>query len=185
MMIKYKSKRKTVPQLQGESHKFVLTGYTEGNTRSYAYPEGSENSKPLLIPTDTNCVIKVKGTSTVIGGTNTTFVLGTTEAFSYHTGFKNTNDGATQLSTAGGVSDFRIGESGRALSCTLYIDIHNGILRFGLDDTESNTKRIWSLSVELDINRIPYFELGYNENFALYQNADYILFENGKIMIWN
>ena len=97
MMIKYKSKRKTVPQLQGESHKFVVTGYTEGNTRSYAYPEGSENSKPLLIPTDTNCVIKIKGTATVIKSTNATYVLGTTEVFGYHIGFKNTVDGATQI----------------------------------------------------------------------------------------
>ena len=185
MMIKYKSKRKTIPQLQGESHKFVLTGHTVGDTMGYAYPEGSEYSKPLKIPTNTNCVIRVKGVVTVIGGTSATYVLGTTEAFAYHTSFKHTIEGSTQLGTAGGVNEFRIAEGAIPLSCSLYIDMNNGILRFGLKDNETDTKRIWELSVELDINRIPYFILGYDENFALYQNGDYILFENLDLLIWN
>jgi len=185
MMIKYKSKRKNVPQLQGESHRFVLTGYTEGNTRSYAYPEGSENSRPLIIPTNTNCIIKVKGIATVIGGTSSSHPLGTTEGFAYHTGFKNTIAGSTQLGVAGGVSDFSLRDGSIPASCTLYIDMNNSVLRFGLDDSETDTKRIWEISVELDINRIPYFTLGYDENFALYQNGDYILFENLDLLIWN
>ena len=185
IIIKYKSKRKNIPQIQGESHRMVLTGHTDGDTRGYAYPEGSENSKPLSIPPNTNSVIRVKGTATVIGGSSTTYVLGTTEAFAYHTAFKNTIDGPTQLSTAGGVNDFRITESGLTLSCSLYIDMSNNLLRFGLDDTQTDTKRIWALTVELDINRIANFSLGYDENFALYQNGQYILFENGDLLIWN
>jgi hypothetical protein len=185
MMIKYKSKRKTIPQLKGESHKFVLTGHTVGNTRGYAYPEGSENSKPLIIPKNTNCVIRVKGIATVIGGTSSTHPLGTTEAFAYYTAFKNTVSGSTQLGVAGGSSEFQIREGGIAISCSLYIDMNNEVLRFGLDDSETDTKRIWELSVELDINEVPYFSSAYDENYALYQNADYILFQNGKILIWN
>ena len=61
----------------------------------------------------------------------------------------------------------------------------NSLLIFGLDDTQTDTKRIWSLTVELDINRIANFSLGYDENFALYQNGQYILFENGNLLIWN
>ena len=185
MMIKYKSKRKSAPQLQGESHKFVLTGFTEGDVRGYAYSEGSLNSKPLLIPTNTNCVIRVKGVTTVIGGKSATYVLGTTEAFAYHTAFKNVVSGSIQLGTAGGVNEFKIREGSIPISCSLHIDMNNSVLRFGLDDSETDTKRIWELSVELDINRIPYFDLGYDENFALYQNGDYILFQNGDILIWN
>lgn len=185
IVIKYKSKRKNIPQIEGESHRIILTGHTDGNTRGYAYPEGSVNSKPLILPTNTNCVIKVKGTSTVIKSTNATYVLGTTEVFAYHTGFKNTVDGATQIGLAGGVVDFRIGETGIATSCTLYIDMDNNRLRFGLDDSQTDTKRIWSLAVDIEVNRIAHFSLGYDENFALYQNGDYILFENGDIMIWN
>lgn len=185
MMIKYKSKRKTIPQLQGESHKFVLTGNTDGNTRSYAYPEGSENSRPLKIPKNTNCIIKVKGISTVIGGTSATYPLGSTEGFAYHTAFKSTIAGVTQLGTTGGTPDFSLKESGLISVCSLYIDMNNDVLRFGLDDSQTDTKRIWQLSVELDINEVPYFSSAYDENYALYQNADYILFENGKILIWN
>ena len=185
MMIKYKSKRKNKPQLQGESHKFVVSGFTEGNTRGYAYPEGSENSKALLIPTNTNCVIRVKGVATVIGGTSATYVLGITEAFAYHTAFKNVVSGAIQLGTAGGVNEFAIREGSIPSSCSLHIDMNNSVLRFGLDDSQTDTKRIWELSVELDINRIPYFNLAYDEDFAIYQNGDYILFENSNRLIWN
>ena len=185
MMIKYKSKRKNKPQLQGESHKFVVSGFTEGNTRGYAYPEGSENSKALFIPTNTNCVIRVKGVATVIGGTSATYVLGITEAFAYHTAFKNVVSGAIQLGTAGGVNEFAIREGSIPSSCSLHIDMNNSVLRFGLDDSQTDTKRIWELSVELDINRIPYFNLAYDEDFAIYQNGDYILFENSNRLIWN
>lgn len=46
MVIKYNSKRKSAPQLQGENHRIILTGFTEGNTRGFAFPEGSLNSNP-------------------------------------------------------------------------------------------------------------------------------------------
>jgi len=185
MIIKYKSKRKSAPQLQGESHRIVLTGNTSGNTKSYAYPQGSLNSKPLLIPVNTNCIIKVKGVSTVISSTSSTYPLGSTEGFAYYTAFKSTVDGVTQLGTAGGTAEFSLKESGLISVCTLYIDIVDGVLRFGITDSQTDTKRIWELTVDLDVNRIPYFALGYDENFALFQNGDYILFENGDILIWN
>ena len=185
IIIKYNTKRKNIPQVEGESHRIILTGHTDGNARGFAYPEGSENSKPLTIPQNTNCVIRVKGTATVIKSTSATYVLGTTEAFAYHTGFKNTVDGPTQIGTAGGVMDFRIAESGIASSCTLYIAMNNNLLQFGLNDSQTDTQRIWSLTAEIEVNRIPYFELGYDENWALYQNGQNILFENGNTMIWN
>ena len=185
IIIKYKSKRKNIPQIEGESHRMVLTGYTEGTTRGYAYPEGSVNSKPLTIPPNTNSVIRVKGTATVIKSTNATFVLGTTEAFAYNTGFKNTVSGVTQLGTAGGTYEFQLKESGLAATCTLYIDINDNILRFGLDDSQADTTRIWALTAEIEVNRIAHFSLGYDENWALYQDGQNILFQNGDLMIWN
>ena len=184
MVIKYNVKRKTVPQLQGESHKFMLTGYTEGNTRGYAYPEGTSGSNAMVMPTDVNIVIRTKGTSTVIGGTSATDTNGTTEAFAYHTGFSSGNGGITQLGTAGGDAEFGI-TGGRPVTCTLHIDISDGILRFGLDDSATDTKRIWALSVELDINRVHNMGFGFNENWALYQNGMHIEFQNGNTLIWN
>ena len=185
MVIKYDVKRTHIPQLQGESHKFILTGYTEGNTRGYAYPEGNLNSKPLKIPTNTNSVIRVKGTSTVVAGFNTTYPLGYTEAFAYYTGFKMLVSGATQIGTAGGETEFQLREGSIVTSCTLYIDIHNGELRFGLDDSQTDTKRIWNLSVELDINRIYNMSFGFDENWALYQNGEQIQFQSGQYLVWN
>ena len=186
MMIKYKTKRPGLPQLKGESHKFVLTGFTEGNTRSYAYPQGSLNTKPLILPTATTTIIRVKGTATVVGGSSTNYPLGTLEGFAYYTAFKNVVSGAIQLGTAGGEQEFVLRESTPPSStCTLYIDLNNSLLRFGLDDSQTDTKRIWNLSVELDINRIPYFSLGYGENWALYQNGKNIQLQNGDFLIWN
>jgi len=185
MIIKYNVKRKQIPQLQGESHRFVLTGYTEGSTKGYAYPEGNSNSPLLRIPTNTNSVIRVKGTATVVGGFNATYPLGYTEAFAYYTGFKMLVGGATQIGTAGGEVEFQLREGSIVTSCTLYIDISNGELRFGLNDSQTDTKRIWNLSVELDINRIHNMSLGYGENWALYQNGQNIQFEAGGFLVWN
>ena len=185
VVIKYKSKRNSAPKLKGESHRLVLTGNTEGNTRGYAYPEGTLNSKPLKIPGGTNMIVRVKGIATVIGGTSSTYPVGTTEAFAYYTAFKNTIDGVTQLSTPGGQSEFSIREGTNPTTCTLYIDINNGILRFGLDDSQTDTRRVWSLSVDLDINSIFNMYFGYNENWALFQNGNYIYFEGGNLLIWN
>tara|TARA_Y100001963_G_scaffold116451_1_gene161815 strand:+ start:1538 stop:4969 length:3432 start_codon:yes stop_codon:yes gene_type:complete len=186
IVIKYKTKRTGIPQLKGESHRFVLSGYTEGNTRSYAYPEGTLSSKPLLIPSDTNNIIRVKGTATVVGGSSSNYPIGTVEGFAYYTAFKNGAGGATQLGTAGGVVEFALKESSPPTStCTLYIDMNNDVLRFGLDDSQTDTKRIWALSVELDINRVSNFSIGYGENWALYQNGQHIQFQNGDFLIWN
>jgi len=185
MVIKYKVSKKQIPQLQGESHKFVVIGYTEGTTRGYAYPEGDQNRTKLRIPTNTNSVIRIKGSATVISGFNATYPLGYTESFAYYTGFKMVNDGATQLGTAGGQVEFQLREGSIVTSCTLYIDINDGELRFGLDDSQADTKRIWNLTVELDINRIYNMSLGYDENWALYQNGQHIQFQGGGFLIWN
>ena len=186
IIIKYQTKRTGTPQLKGETHRFVLMGFTEGNTRSYAFPQGSLNSKPLMIPTDTNTIIRVKGTATVIGGSSTSYPLGTVEGFAYYTAFKNVVSGSTQLGTAGGDQEFVLRESGPPSStCTLYIDLNNSLLRFGLDDSQTDTKRVWALTVDLDVNSVHNFSLGYGENWALYQNGQNIQLQNGDFLIWN
>jgi hypothetical protein len=186
IVIKYKTKRKGTPQLKGENHRFVLVGFTEGNTRSYAYPEGSLSSTPLQIPTQTNIIIRVKGTATVVGGSSTNYPLGTVEGFAYYTAFKNIAGGVIQLGTAGGDQEFALRESGPPSStCTLYIDMDGDLLRFGLDDSQTDTKRIWALTIDLDVNNVHNFALGYGENWALYQNGQNIQFQNGDFLIWN
>ena len=70
-------------------------------------------------------------------------------------------------------------------TATLYISITNGILQFGLDDSQTDTKRIWQLSADIDINRINNLILGYDENWALYQNGRIIELQNGDYLIWN
>ena len=183
IVIKYGTKKRDTPQLEGESHRIVLSGHTSGNTRGYAYPEADKYNTPLAIPNNTNMVIRVKGIATVVGGTSSTYVLGKTEAFAYHTAFKNINGTVTQIGTAGGVLDWSIKEV--STTATLYISITNGILQFGLDDSQTDTKRIWQLSADIDINRINNLILGYDENWALYQNGRIIELQNGDYLIWN
>ena len=185
IIIKYKTKRTNIPQLEGESHRIVLSGNTVGNTRGYAYPEGDFNSEPLKMPIDVNIVIRVKGIVTVIGGSSTTYPIGTTEAFAYYTGFKSSVDGIIQLGTAGGTSEFSLKEPGALSVCTLYIDVNDNILRFGLDDIETDTERIWALTVELDINKVHNLSTPFNPNWALYQDGLIIQFQNGQYLLWN
>jgi hypothetical protein len=182
--IKHKTSREGVPILKGESHRFVLSGNTDGNVRGLAYFEGNNTLTPVVLPTNSNTIIRVKGTATVIGGTSATQTVGVTEAFAYYTGFSNLNGTITQLGTAGGEGEFSL--RGGTTTCTLYIDTTpEGILRFGLDDSQTDTKRIWSLTVDLDINLIENLYLPYQENWALYQNFQIIEFQNADYLIWN
>ena len=186
IIIKYHTSRVGTPQLNGESHRMVVSGYTEGDTRSYAYAEGNKNNKKIFLPADTNTLIRINGIATVVGGSSSTYTLGTTEAFAYYTAFKNVNGTVTQLSTAGGQQEFSIREGANPTTCTLYITTSSsGQLQFGLDDSQTDTKRIWQLSVQLSIQRLHNLGLPYGENWALYQNGDNIQFMNYDLMIWN
>jgi len=185
IIIKYKSKNRKTPQYSGESHRIVLGGYTVGNTRGYAYPQGDPYGKSLAMPDNCNIIIKVKGLATVVGGTSSTYTLGITEAFAYHTAFRINNGTLTRLGTAGGVQDFSIREGVLSTTCTLYINISSLVLSFGLDDSQTDTKRLWNLTADIDVNRINNMNLEYDGNWALYQNGDNILFQNGDYMLWN
>ena len=185
MVIKYKTEQKNTPQLQGEMHRIVATGYTEGNTRGYAYPAGTEYGIRPFVPTNSNMIIRITGTATVIGGTSGTYTVGTTEGFSWYTAFKNVNGTITQLSTAGGQQEFSIREGANPTTCTLNIATSNGELQFGLDDSQTDTKRIWSLTIDLAVQRLPNLAIPYGENWAIFQNGSNIQFMNYDFMIWN
>tara|TARA_R110002051_G_scaffold5996_3_gene29758 strand:+ start:1832 stop:5476 length:3645 start_codon:yes stop_codon:yes gene_type:complete len=185
IVIKYNTNPKSTPQLSGESHKLILSGFTIANTKSYAYVQGDETQEVLQILTESNIMLRVKGVSTVIGGSSATYPVGSTEAFAYYTAFKNMGSTAVQLGTAGGTAEFSLKESGAGSVCSLYIDIVSGVLRFGLQDSQTDTKRIWQLSVQVDVNLIENISIPYDENWALFQNQRNIEFENQDYLIWN
>ena len=185
MVIKYKTTAKEKPQLQGEMHRIMVSGYTVGNTRAYAYPEGQPSQTKLLIPANTNTIIRITGTATVIGGTSSTYTQGYTEGFSYYTAFKNVQGTITQLSTAGGQQEFSIREGANPTTCTLYIATSDAELKFGLDDSQTDTERIWSMSVDMSIQRVNNMLIPYGENWAIFQNTSNIQFMNYDFMLWN
>jgi hypothetical protein len=186
IVIKYETKIKAQPQLQGESHRIVLSGYTEGNTRGYAYPEGNSYGRKIIIPNNCNLMVQVKGISTVIGGTSSTYTVGVTESFSYHTGFINSAGVVEQIGTAGGVVEWSLKDPALSTTSTLYIvNSSSGELTFGLDDSQTDTKKIWALTVDLAVQKIDNLSMPYGENWALWQNADYIELMNFNFLIWN
>jgi|TARA_R110001599_G_scaffold169325_2_gene359268 hypothetical protein len=185
IIVKYNTTPRNIPQIIGESHRIILSGHTIANTKGYAFIQGDENEKKLIIPSDSNTLIRVKGISTVVGGTSATHPVGSTEAFAYYTGFKTDGTTSTQLGTIGGTAEFSIKESGVTGACSLYIDISNGELRFGLQDIETDTKRVWELSVEMDINLVPNIHLPFSTDYALYQNGNNIELQNGNYLLWN
>ena len=185
MVVKYKTTAKGKPQLKGEMHRIMASGYTEGNTRGYAYPEGQPSQQKLYIPANTNTVIRITGTATVIGGTSSTYTQGYLEGFSYYTAFKNVEGTITQLSTVGGQQEFSIREGANPTTCTLNIATSDGELQLGLDDSQTDTKRIWSMSVDMSIQRINNMILPYDESWAIFQNGSNIQFMNYDFMLWN
>ena len=186
IVIKYRPSNSKMPQYRGESHRMVLTGQTNGNTLGYAYPSGDQYSKPLYVPANSNIVMRVKGISTVVGGTSATYTIGTTDAVSYFTAFVIKGATKTQLGAAGGEVDFQLREGAKPVTCTLNLDIDSdGVLKFGLQDSQTDTIRLWTLTAEIDVNEINNMTLGYNEDWAIYQNAKYIDFQNLDRLIWN
>ena len=130
-------------------------------------------------------IIRVKGTATVIGGKSATYTLGTTEGFAYYTAFKSVNGQITQLSTAGGQQEFSIREGANPTTCTLNIVNSTNELQFGLDDSQTDTKRIWQLTIDIDVNNILNLEEGFGVDYARFQDFEFILLQNGDKLIWN
>tara|TARA_R100001440_G_scaffold52373_1_gene72213 strand:+ start:1646 stop:5131 length:3486 start_codon:yes stop_codon:yes gene_type:complete len=190
IIIKYKSKNRKTPQYSGENHRITLSGYTVGNTSSFAYPEGDPYGKPLLIPDNVNLLVRVNTLVTVVGGTSATYPLGRTEAVAYYAGFRITKGQVIRVGTAGGVQEFSITEATIAASCTMNIQVQanadgQNVLTFGLADSQTDTKRLWNLKADISVNRINNMNLEYDGNWALFQNGDNILFQNGDYMLWN
>ena len=187
IMIKYKTLLSIKPQVDGESHRMVLMGNTEGNTRGYAYPENAPNTPAFDLPNNANVMIQVKGISTVIGGTSSTYVVGITESFSYHTAFKVIGGFGTQIGTAGGVVDWSLKEAAVSTTSTLYIaqSATTGAVEFGLDDSQTDTKRSWTLVVDFTVQNVENLRLPFGTNWALYQNGHAIQLMNYEYLIWN
>jgi len=113
-------------------------------------------------------------------------LAGSTEAFAYYTGFvRGTTFDVKQLGTANGTAEFSLKESGVTGACTLEIDVVDGLLRFGLKDVETDTIRVWQLSVQMDVNLVSNIAIPYSENWALYQNGNNIELQNGEYLLWN
>ena len=184
LVIKYSTKIKEFPQISGESHKMVLSGFTLGNTRGFAYPEGDSKSNKLIVPDNSNIIIRVKGIATVVSSTNSSYPIGHTEGFAYYTAFKKQYN-IEQLGTACGTPEFAIKESGSISVCKLYISVVDNAITFGLDDSQSDTNRVWQLSVDMDVNQVFNMKRGWQENWALYQNYRQITLQDGNYLIWN
>ena len=186
MVIKTTNRNAQIPQYNGESHKIVMSGYTVGNTRGYAYPQGDNNGDKIYFPTNVNVAIKITGTASVVGGTNSTYTLGSTEAFGYHTGFVVLPTRITQLGAGGGVEDFSIREGANPTTCTLNIGTTSGgELQIGLDDSQTDTKRAWNITVELEIHKIPSLSAGFEQDYALFQDSNRIQFQDYDYLLWN
>ena len=188
-VIRYKNENGNTPPFQGENHRIILMGYTEGNTRGYATATGDSTNKSIKVPTSGIAVIRLKGSATVIGGTSTDYPLGYTESFAYFTAFsKDSNGLTTQIGTAGGVEELAVKQDHtKPATCTVYITTitDTGVIKFGLDDSQTDLKRTWTLTVDFDVQSIPNIDIPYGEKLALFQNGDLIQFENRDYLLWN
>lgn len=188
LSIKYETETGDRVKVMGESHRIVLVGQTVGNTTAYAYPRGSSQFPSISLPDSSNIVIKVKAINTVVGGTSTTYPVGTTEAFGYHTAFKMINGVGTQIGAAGGVQDFAIADGTVRGSIAITLDTtstrENKIL-FGLLNGQADTVRVWSLTVDFSVQLIPSIATPLDTNWALYQNSETIHLQDKHSLLWN
>ena len=189
IVIKYKNELKTGPAILGESHRMVLIGYTEGNTTGYAYPQGNKwlARNKIFLPQNSNVMISIKGISTVVGGTNSTYVVGTTESFSYHTAFVVQGSAINQIGNTGGIQEWGLKEATLSTTSTLEITTNStdGNLEFGLKDSLTDTKKAWSLVVDLNVQSLPNLQIPFGEDWAIWQAGGPIRLQNYDRLIWN
>ena len=187
IVIKYKNKYASTPSVVGENHRMILIGNTTGTTRGYAYPENDKYADTIFLPNDSNVMISVKGVTTIVGGTNATYVVGTTESFSYNTVFIVSGGLTTQVGNAGGVLEWSIKDTSLSTTSTMYIDTNstNGGLRFGLDDSQADTEKAWTLTVDITVQRLNNLSSPFNTNWAIWQKGGNIRLMNFSDLIWN
>ena len=182
--IKYKTKVTSSAQVEGESHKIILLGNTEGTTRGYAFPQNDTKARKIHAPIDSTTMIQVSGITTVIGGTSATYLVGDTESFSYHTAFVNKGGTITQIGNAGGTLNWSIKQT--STTSSLYIQTTSeGEVQFGLDDSQADTKKIWTLDVQITVQRLGYLQQAKDVKVALYQNFTDITLMNYQNLLWN
>ena len=182
--IKYKTNVTSPALVEGESHKLILIGNTEGTTKGYAYAQNDSSMRRILIPQDSTTMIQVNGISTVIGGTSSNYLVGNTESFGYSTAFVNKGGTTTQIGDAGGTSVYFIVQTGRA--STLDIEVgSDGEVKFGLQDSQSDTEKIWTLDVQITVQNLSYLQQPKGDVVALYQNTTDITLMNYQNLLWN
>ena len=184
-VIKYANNQFNTPAVSGETHRIIMNGYTRGSVRGYAYPQGNSANEQIRIPYNTNMAVRIYCISTVVGGSNTTYPVGSTEALVYLTAFVNSGGNITQLGTANGKLESELLESGKAKTCSLTLTESHGVMQIGLNDTQTDTIRTWQVMIDLSINRISNLITPFDENFAIYQNSNGILFQDARRLIWN
>ena len=185
IVIKYTNNQYNTPAVSGETHRIVMNGFTRGSVTGYAYPQGNSANEQIKIPYNTNMAVRIYCISTVVGGSNTTYTVGSTEALVYLTAFVNSGGNITQLGTANGKLESELLESGKAKTCSLTIVDSHGLMQIGLNDTQTDTIRTWQVMIDLSINRISNLITPFDENFAIYQNSNGILFQDARRLIWN
>lgn len=187
MIIKYKNKILASPSVEGENHRMILLGNTTGTTRGYAYPENDKYADKIYLPNDSNVMISVKGITTIVGGTNATYVVGTTESFSYNTVFVVTGGGVSQIGTAGGVAEWSIKDPSLSTTSTIYITTNttDANLEFALDDSQADTEKAWTLTVDITVQKLGNLSLPYGTNWAIWQEGNNIELMNYEYLIWN
>ena len=182
--IKYKTSVSSEAQINGESHRIVLIGNTEGTTRGYAYPKNNPSLPYIYPPDNSTTMIQVSGITTVIGGTSSTHTLGDTESFNYHTAFVNKGGTITQIGTAGGVVTWQMHQTSTTSTLNIAIGSKEQI-EFGLDDSQADTKKIWTLTVDITVQRLGYLINAIDSVGALWQDYTHIQLQNNQDLLWN
>lgn len=184
LVIKFDSKNYTNAPTQGESHRMVMTGFTDGTTSGYAYARGDVSSEEIKPPANSLTLVEVSGTSIVVGSTDATYQVGNTETYKYTTSFINNGETIGQIGTAGGVFLYGIEQTGRTSTVNISIGTDGQIL-FKLISSRANTKKSWVLNIDVTIQLVGQLALPLDSVEALYQDYTEIQLQNHQNLLWN
>jgi hypothetical protein len=165
-----------------QSGNITAQAITEGTTINYFALDGV-NTNILQMPNNTMAYINMDVVAVLLNGSN----VGDVGYFNYYTVLKNLDGVSSSVGTSGGVSKFVNKETHFPIPAfgMTNIGANTGILRLSVTAGSGSDMIRWTANINFLVQPIRSVNAPDFLSFAVFQNADSILFQDTSFLLWN
>jgi hypothetical protein len=165
-----------------QSGTITAQAITEGTTTNYFAVDGV-NTKMLQLPNNTMAYLNMEIVGVLLNGSN----VGEVGYFNYYTVLKNLDGVSSSVGSSGGISKFVNKESNFDLPTFNMTNIgaNTGVLRLSVTAGGGTDMIRWSANINFIVQPIRSANAPAFLSFAVFQNADSILFQDNSFLVWN